>query len=73
VTAFFSASGPALSQEAADSKINAQSVCALNMVYMGKILLNLFLGFYCSEGKIASDMITSNVFYCTKLVDIHSI
>jgi hypothetical protein len=32
---FFSAGGTALSQEVADSKINVQSACALNTVYMG--------------------------------------
>jgi hypothetical protein len=32
--AFFSASGPSLLQEVADGKINVQSVCALNTVYM---------------------------------------
>jgi ABC-type molybdate transport system substrate-binding protein len=31
--AFFSASDPSLSQEAAYGKINAQSACALNTVY----------------------------------------
>jgi hypothetical protein len=31
--AFFSASGAALSREAADSKINDQSACSLNTVY----------------------------------------
>jgi hypothetical protein len=33
VAAFFLASGPSLSQEAADIKINVQSACALNTVY----------------------------------------
>jgi hypothetical protein len=31
--AFFSASGPLLSQEVADGKINVQPACALNTVY----------------------------------------
>jgi hypothetical protein len=34
VAAFLSASGAALSQEVADGKINVQSACALNMVYV---------------------------------------
>jgi hypothetical protein len=31
--AFFSASGPSLSQEVADGKINVQSACPLNTMY----------------------------------------
>jgi hypothetical protein len=34
VALFSSASGPALSQEAADGKINVQSACSLNTVYV---------------------------------------
>jgi hypothetical protein len=34
VALFSSASGPALSQEAGDGKINVQSACSLNTVYM---------------------------------------
>jgi hypothetical protein len=38
--AFFSASGEAPSQEAADANINVQSACALNMVYIKTVFLS---------------------------------
>jgi hypothetical protein len=38
---FFSASGAALSQEAANGKINVQSVCALDIRYMSDYILNI--------------------------------
>jgi hypothetical protein len=57
--AFFSANGAALSQEAADSKINVQLACTLNMVYMLYAIL-------------AYDLITSFITYvvCLPLISL---
>jgi hypothetical protein len=54
VVPFSSASGSALSQEAADSKINVQSACSLNTAYKLYALPTHVMGTYNTKAKPVS-------------------
>jgi hypothetical protein len=69
--AFFSASGPVLSQEAADGKTNVQSACSLNTVYIHSLMarsLRLMLPMGRMSSSVVVVLYMSNEDWCLKFV-----